>query len=371
VTPQPDTTRLNASLVGDKWHAGRFMYNKADVRMPFIDELPWHEEANALLLTTTEFVAETPANAHLREFRDSMKPPQQGIRRRSRAARTLFAAVATIVAALLTAAPSFAAKVGVLSNRYAAETASDFNNRIPTHTFTAIDTAATVPSTATLLASFDILLLFEDLTYANSTAVGNAVAAFANSGRAVVIGAFYEQDRSDGPASNIPHGWGALESIDPNTSDGTGTPYTRRTLDSASLVRHPLTRGVTSLTSEKFAGGNQAKAGTTVVAWWAQPNARGLGDPAIAYRITGPACITHVAIAPNYPTIGVPGADFDGDFHRVWRNAFDFAASACIANTADAHGPDPFAIPTLSQWAMALTILLVGAGAMFRRRLRR
>ena len=186
----------------------------------------------------------------------------------------------------------------------------------------------------------------------------------------MVIGAFYEQDRSDSPASNIPHGWGALELIDPNTSDGTGTPYTLRTLDTATLVRHPLTRGLNSLTSEKFAGGNQAKAGTTVVAWWTQPNARGLGDPAIAYRITGPACITHVAIAPNYPTIGVPGADFSGDFHRVWRNAFDFAASACIANSADAHGPDPFAIPTLSQWGLALTVLLVGAGAVFRRRLR-
>lgn len=298
-----------------------------------------------------------------------MKPLQESTTRRPSVARSVFAVAAAFVVAMVVAAPSFAAKVGVLSNRYAAETASDFNNRIPTHTFTGIDTSTTVPSTTTL-ASFDILLLFEDLTYANSTAVGNAVAAFANSGRAVVIGAFYEQDRSDGPASNIPHGWGALELIDPNTSDGAGTPYTQRTLDIASLVRHPLTRGLTALTSEKFAGGNQAKAGTTVVAWWAQPNARGQGDPAIAYRITGPACITHVAIAPNYPAIGVPGTDFGGDFHRVWRNAFDFAASACIVNSADAHGPDPFAIPTLSQWGIALTVLLVGAGAAFRRRLR-
>jgi hypothetical protein len=299
-----------------------------------------------------------------------MKPLQVSAKCRSSAARVLFAVVVTFVMAMTAADSAFAARVGVLSNRYAAETAADFNNRITTHTFTAIDTSANVPSTASLLASFDILLLFEDLTYANSTAVGNAVAAFANSGRAIVIGAFYEQDRSDGPASNIPHGWGALELIDPNTSDGTGTPYAQRTLDIASLVRHPLTRGLTALTSGKFAGGNQAKAGTTVVAWFSQPNARGLGDPAIAYRITGPACVTHVAIAPNYPAIGVPGTDFSGDFHRAWRNAFDFAASACIANSSDASGPDPFAIPTLSQWGIVLTILLVGAGAVFRRRLR-
>ena len=42
---------------------GRFMCNKADVRTPFADELPWHDEANALLSPTTEFVAETPAIA--------------------------------------------------------------------------------------------------------------------------------------------------------------------------------------------------------------------------------------------------------------------------------------------------------------------
>lgn len=291
-----------------------------------------------------------------------MKPEQYKHRRL--AVRALLA----VVAALVVAMPAFAARVGVLSNRYAVDTAADFNNRIPLHTFTAVDTSTAVPSIVSLRASFDVLLLFEDLTYGNATAVGNVVAAFANSGRAIVIGAFYEQDRSDGNPANTPHGWGALELIDPNSSDGFGTPYAPRMLDTATLVRHPLTRGVTSLTSGRFAGGNQAKAGTTVVAWWTQPNARGQGDPAIAYRITGPACVTHVAIAPNYPAIGASGTDFGGDFHRVWRNAFDFAASGCIASTADASGPDPFAIPTLSQWGIALTILLVGAGAIFRRR---
>jgi hypothetical protein len=55
----------------------------------------------------------------------------------------------------------------------------------------------------------------------------------------------------------------------------------------------------------------------------------------------------------------------------VWRNAFDFAAAGCIANSSDASGPDPLAIPTLSQWGVVLTIFLVGAGAAFRRRLHR
>ena len=46
---------------------------------------------------------------------------------------------------------------------------------------------------------------------------------------------------------------------------------------------HPLTTGITSLTSAKFAGGNKAKPGTTVVAYWIQPNAQGSADPAISY----------------------------------------------------------------------------------------
>jgi IPTL-CTERM motif len=286
---------------------------------------------------------------------------------RLRAARALFA----VVASLLLVAPAEAARVGILSNRYAVETAADFNARISTHSFTAVETAVTVPSLQSLISNFDVLLLFEDATYGNATAVGNLVAAYAKTGRAVVIGAFYEQDRSDGLPANIPHGWGALEQLDPNTGDGFGTPYAPRALDTATLVRHPLTRGITSLTASRFAGGNQAKGGTTVVAWWTQPNARGLGDPAIAYRITGPVCITHVAIAPNYPALGTPGVDYSGDFHRAWRNAFDFAADGCVANSIDAVGPDPLAIPTLSPWGMALTVLLVAVMLPLRRRLLR
>ena len=67
------------------------------------------------------------------------------------------------------------------------------------------------------------------------------------------------------------------------------------------MVAHPLTAGVTALAATTgFAGGNQAKPGTTVVATWTQPNARGLPDPAIAYRITGAACVIQIGIAPDY-----------------------------------------------------------------------
>ncbi len=291
-----------------------------------------------------------------------MKPCQA----RSHAARALFAAVVLIAVAL----PAYAARVGVLSNKLSTETAADFANRIPAHTFRGVDTSISVPSVKTLLENYDVLLVFEDVTYVNAPSVGKAAAAFANSGRVVVLGTFYEQERSDALSTNNPNGWGPLEQIDPNITDGRGTPYAPRALDTASLVPHVLTRGLKSLTSAKWAGGNQAKPGTTVVATWKEPNARGLPDPAIAYRITDQACVIHVAIAPSYPLLA--SGDFSGDFHRAWANAFDFASQRCVGASVDASGQEALAIPTLSNLGLLLTALLVaGVGWTQRRRFTR
>ena len=290
------------------------------------------------------------------------------------------AAIAVAVAAMLASGLSHAARVGILSNNHASETAADFNAKIAGHTFTPVNVSVTVPTLASLTANFDVLLLFEDSTFANATPVGNVVAAYANAGRAVVLGTFYDQDRSDGPPALSPNGWGVLENLDPNTTDGVGTSYATRTLDPASIVSHPLTAGVTALSAEKWAGGNQPKQGTTVLASWLQKNAKGGLDPAIAYRTTSAACVIHIAIAPDYPTIGVAGTDFGGDFYRVWRNAFDFGATLCGTSGSPPVKPvspgtpasDPNAIPTLSHAALALTVLLLlGIGGIAGRRRRR
>ena len=279
--------------------------------------------------------------------------------------------VIALTAAAALAAPAHAARVGILSNKYATETAADFNARIPAHKFSAIDTGTVTPSLQALQNDFDVLLVFEDSTYSNATSVGNVAAAFATAGHTVVLGAFYDQDRSDAPASIPPHGWGTLETLDPNTTDGTGTPYAARTLDVATMQNHPLTAGITALSSAKFAGGNAAKPGTVVVANWTQVNAKGGRDPAIAYRVTGNACVIQLAIAPNYPVLGVSGTDYGGDFHRAWQNAFDFGAAHCVVPIATADGGDPAKVPTLSQWGLALTILLVGATGLVTQRRRR
>ncbi|HEY6893658.1 MAG TPA: hypothetical protein VI258_05805 [Rhodanobacteraceae bacterium] len=215
--------------------------------------------------------------------------------------------------------------------------------------------------------------MFEDSVFANATAVGDRVAEYANAGHAVVLGTFYDQDRSDATGgTTVPHGWGALEQIDADTTDGVGTPYAVRTLAAASIVAHPLSRGVKSLAALRgspgpYAGGNQAKSGTIVIAAWNQPNARNTTDPAIALRQTAAACVIQIGIAPHYgvvPTFNVYGTDFGGDFYRVWQNAFSYGANHCRTETR--------AAPTLSQWALVLLILATAAATpIMRRRARR
>ena len=294
---------------------------------------------------------------------------------RSRVGRRLAALCEVLVlfALVVAIAPAHAAQVGVLSNNYASATAADFAAKIPGHTFTGVDTFASVPTLASLLAAYDVLLVFEDGRFANSKAVGDVAAAFVNAGRPVVLGTFYDQDRSDSanPALTIipvPGGWGALEALDPNTTDGigvatdsTGFPNRPRVLNAASIVPHALTKGVTALgATSGFAGGNQAKARTVVLANWTEPNARGLPDPAIAYRLSGATCVVQIGIAPDYAVGTTSGyGDFTGDFYVVWKNAFDFASTAC--GTANR-------IPSLSEGGLALTVLLVAAVAFRERR---
>lgn len=241
-----------------------------------------------------------------------------------------------------------AARVGVLANNFFNEAAADFNARLSGHTFTPIDASGSPPSLSSLLAAYDVLLVYADGPFAISPAVGDVAAAFANTGRPVALGTFYDQIRSIAAGGNgAGSGWGALEALDPNVTDGAGVPYPggqSRTLNAAATVPHPLTQQVTALFGTKWAGGNEARPGTIVVAEWQQRNARNTIDPAIAYRVTGLACVIQIGIAPHYAATGSPpavfGTDFGGDFYRVWQNTFDFAGRGCVSSRA--RGPHAF-----------------------------
>jgi hypothetical protein len=110
-------------------------------------------------------------------------------------------------------------------------------------------------------------------------------------------------------------------------TDGTGLQPLPRT-ECREHRRAPAHQGVTALSAVSgFAGGNQAKTGTIVLANWTEPNARGLPDPAHRLRVTGAACVIQIGIAPDYAVgVGTGYGNFTGDFYRVWSNAFDFAA---------------------------------------------
>jgi hypothetical protein len=90
-----------------------------------------------------------------------------------------------------------------------------------------------------------------------------------------------------------------------------------------------------------------------VVATWAQKNAKGNPDPAVAYRISGAACVIHIAIAPDYPAVGVLNTDFGGDYYRLWRKRLRLRRQSLHHG----HGQPPartdaFAIPRLVHaWA--------------------
>ena len=106
--------------------------------------------------------------------------------------------------------------------------------------------------TLAYLASFNVVLLYEDGVFSTSQDMGDAVAAYVAAGGNVVFGTFYWQDRSDSGFSTL--GWGNLEAIDPFTTcrlspcdPRGGSEYNADDLAPGSIVAHPLTAVVNSL----------------------------------------------------------------------------------------------------------------------------
>jgi hypothetical protein len=168
--------------------------------------------------------------------------------------------------------------------------------------------------TLNYLRQFDVILLFANGLFDQSVTLGNRIAEYVQAGGNVITATFYWQNRSD--SSLDATGWGNLEAVDPFSS-GSGQTYQAAVLNTAATVAHPLTTGVTVLTSTGFRGAVTAKAGTIVVARWND------ASPLVGYRIL-PSGSRMVAVS-LFPA---SGAAATGDVVTLWRNAVSWAGEA-------------------------------------------
>jgi hypothetical protein len=182
---------------------------------------------------------------------------------------------------------------------------------MPDVAFERFNGSSSTPSLS-YLATFNVVLLYENGVYGNAVNVGNRVAEYVGLGGNVVIGTFYWQNRSDGGWS---YSWGALEGIDPFS--GGPSEYQAGSLNPASIVAHPLTQGVTSMYANCYGGGGVAKAGTTVVASYMN------GKPLIGFRkeSLGQRLVA-VAVFPAHEYY----CAVSGNFYKIWDNALRWAA---------------------------------------------
>jgi hypothetical protein len=165
-----------------------------------------------------------------------------------------------------------------------------------------------------LLSQYDVVLLFTNGLFNQSIALGDEIEQYVQVGGNVITSTFYWQNRSDSGLGSP--GWGALEALDPFAS-GTGQAYQAATLSAPSIVAHPLTSGLTTLSSTGLRGSVAAKAATTVVARWSD------NSPLIGYQIL-PQGSRMVAIS-LFPA---SGGSATGDVTTLWRNAVTWAGVA-------------------------------------------
>lgn len=170
------------------------------------------------------------------------------------------------------------------------------------------------PPGLSVLSQYDVVLLFANGLFDQSATLGNQIEDYVQLGGNVITATFYWQNRSDSGLGTT--GWGALEALDPFSS-GTGQTYSGAALNVSSIVAHPLTAGIATLTSTGFRGAVTAKATTTVVARWDD------NSPLIGYQVL-PQGSRMVAIS-LFPASGASAA---GNVTTLWRNAVTWAGAA-------------------------------------------
>lgn len=174
------------------------------------------------------------------------------------------------------------------------------------------------------LRQYDVVLLFNNGIFDETSGIGNELAAYVAAGGNLVIGSFYWQGRSDSEFTTP--GWGDLEAIDPFTTNTAGVlqqggaTYEANDLGTVAEPTHPLIQGVTSLVSiSGFSAGVLAKPSTTVVAYWTD------GAPLVGYRILGAG--QRIVAISLFPAADDP-TQVAGDVQTLWENAIVWAGNA-------------------------------------------
>ena len=174
------------------------------------------------------------------------------------------------------------------------------------------------------LRQYDVVLLFTNGIFDETTALGAELAQYVEVGGNLVIGSFYWQGRSDSGLGSP--GWAGLEAIDPFVGDidpltgSAGATYTANNLNGNSIVDHPLTSGVNSIVSlAGYSAGVTAKPAATVVASWTD------GAPFVGYRVLGAG--QRVVAVSLFPAAVVP-TEVTGDVQVLWENAVTWAGVA-------------------------------------------
>jgi len=167
-----------------------------------------------------------------------------------------------------------------------------------------------------MLKQYDVVLLYANGLFNESSGLGSELASFVALGGNVVFGSFYWQGRSgSGKQTN---GWGDLEGLDPFGTSG-GAVYRSGSLGTVSS--HALTEGLHSLTSSGFWGGVATQGGTTVVASWND------GTPLVGFRtLTVGQRMIGVSIFPAHAK--ATACCVSGDTGTLWKNAVRWAGAA-------------------------------------------
>ena len=246
-----------------------------------------------------------------------------------------------LLALLLLPSSASAIDVLVMSNRGQDSVASEFATQMSGSpeplTFSHWDTDSTV--SLSYLNGFDVVLLFENGLSGNSVATGNVLYDwYAQGGRGLVLGTFYWQSRSDNPNYNH-SGWGDLETIDIFNASSGACEYNSDTMNTSTIVSHPLTAGVSSLFANSYRGGMTLNSGATALAWWNSTNQHGNPDPVVGYVESLGSRMVGISVFPDYESYGNYGGDFGGDFYQLFENALIWVDGDPTYATANAGGP--------------------------------